>query len=60
MGQITTDDPIILIGGMEKTFLVPGWQFSWIIFYDKQKKLSNIKRGVEGVISAFSGPANFI
>lgn len=33
-GHATTDVPVIVIGGMEKTFLVPGWSLSWMIFFD--------------------------
>lgn len=33
-GHATQDVPVIVIGGVEKTFLVPGWGISWMIFVD--------------------------
>jgi aspartate/methionine/tyrosine aminotransferase len=35
--HVTKDVPVIIVGGMEKTFLVPGWSISWIIFADPTK-----------------------
>lgn len=36
-GHATKDVPVIVIGGFEKTFLVPGWGLSWMIFADPKK-----------------------
>jgi len=33
-GHIESDVPVIVIGGLEKTFMVPGWSLSWMIFFD--------------------------
>ncbi|KAL4434856.1 hypothetical protein ABPG74_021195 [Tetrahymena malaccensis] len=43
LGHATTDVPVIVIGGMEKTFLVPGWGISWMIFFDQNQKLKEVK-----------------
>lgn len=44
-GHLSGEDvPIITIGGIEKTLLVPGWGISWMIFNDPHKKLADIKR----------------
>lgn len=33
-GHATKDVPVIVIGGVEKTFLLPGWGISWMVFVD--------------------------
>lgn len=39
-GHMATDEvPVIVLGGLEKTFLVPGWSVSWMIFFDKVDRL---------------------
>lgn len=37
------DVPVLVLGGMEKTFLVPGWSVSWMIFFDKHDLLRDIR-----------------
>lgn len=49
-GQLVRDQPLICLGGMEKQFFVPGWQTSWIIFYDKLKRADKIKKAFANVI----------
>ncbi len=60
-GHLTTEEqPVVLIGGMEKTFLVPGWQLSWIIFFDKSGKLSAVRDTFANTVSLFNPPASFL
>ncbi|EGR29312.1 tyrosine aminotransferase, putative [Ichthyophthirius multifiliis] len=60
-GHFQQDDvPVVVIGGFEKTFLVPGWSFSWIIFFDKNYKLKNIKFGVDSIYQIFLNPCSFL
>ncbi|KRX05680.1 Pyridoxal phosphate-dependent transferase [Pseudocohnilembus persalinus] len=40
--EIVKDQPLILLGGMEKTFCVPGWCVSWAIFYDPKCQIKPI------------------
>lgn len=42
-GHLTTDVPVIVVGGMEKTFLVPGWGISWMIFFDEYRRLEEVR-----------------
>lgn len=40
-GHLTDDSySLVVVGGMEKTFLVPGWSMSWMLFFDKNKSLN--------------------
>lgn len=38
-GHIEHEVPVVVIGGLEKTFLVPGWGCAWTIFFDKNQRL---------------------
>ncbi len=39
--------PVICVGGLEKTFCVPGWSISWVLFFDnKYNQLAEIKKAV--------------
>lgn len=40
-GHLARNDvPVIVAGGLEKTFLVPGWSVSWLLFFDREDRLS--------------------
>lgn len=47
IGHVCEEQPVIVIGGMEKTFCVPGWCVSWMSFYDKYGKLKEIKEAIQ-------------
>jgi len=49
-GELAEDGPIICINGMDKMFFVPGWQTSWIIFYDRCQIAADIKNSFFNII----------
>lgn len=48
LGHLAGDLPVIVISGMEKNFMVPGWSISWMIFFDRKGLLKDIKNAVNG------------
>lgn len=45
-GELAGEGPIICLSGMEKIFFTPGWQISWMIFYDKNQLADDIKKAI--------------
>ncbi|CAD8141835.1 unnamed protein product [Paramecium octaurelia] len=45
-GELADEGPIICLGGMDKIFFTPGWQVSWMIFYDKNHYADAIKQAM--------------
>lgn len=56
----TEDVPVIIAGGLEKTFLVPGWSVSWLLFFDHAKRLDLIKRACVQLCDYLEGPSSFM
>jgi tyrosine aminotransferase len=52
--------PVIVLGGLEKTFLVPGWSVSWMLFFDPAKRLAEVKSACEKTAELFEGPCSFM
>jgi len=60
-GHLARNDvPVIVAGGLEKTFLVPGWSVSWLLFFDREDRLGEIKRACKITADLFEGPASFM
>lgn len=60
-GHLSTYEvPVIVLCGMEKTFLVPGWSISWMIFFDQANRLNEIKYSAKIISDLFEGPCSFM
>lgn len=60
LGHLTDDVPVVCLGGMEKIYLTPGWAIGWLLFYDKNGVLNEVKNGMGNVAQIFLHPTNFI
>lgn len=38
--------PVISIGGLAKQYLVPGWRLGWILIYDRNDILKDVREGI--------------
>lgn len=54
--------PVIVLGGLEKTFLVPGWSVSWMLFFDAapSHRLEALRAACITTASLFEGPCSFM
>ncbi|KAL4482470.1 hypothetical protein ABPG72_001446 [Tetrahymena utriculariae] len=60
-GHMATEKvPVIVLGGVEKTFLVPGWSVSWMVFFDKTDRLRQIRNAAVQLTDYFEGPCSFM
>jgi tyrosine aminotransferase len=60
LGELTDDVPIFTIGALSKMFLVPGWRVGWIMIYDKQNKLGEIREAINRIKNLLLHPPPFI
>ena len=59
MGAITKDIPIIVVSSLAN-YMAPGWRLGWMIFYDKDKLLSEIKVGCQTLTQIMLHPPSFL
>eukprot|EP01087_Luapelamoeba_hula_P003627 TRINITY_DN1342_c0_g1_i5.p2 TRINITY_DN1342_c0_g1~~TRINITY_DN1342_c0_g1_i5.p2 ORF type:complete len:399 (+),score=43.76 TRINITY_DN1342_c0_g1_i5:1387-2583(+) len=45
-GEVSEDVPVIVVGGIAKRYLVPGWRVGWIIIHDRDGRLEELKTGM--------------
>ncbi|KAK7483042.1 hypothetical protein BaRGS_00025705 [Batillaria attramentaria] len=60
MASLTNEVPILSCGGLTKRFLVPGWRLGWIIVYDQNGVLSEIRDGLASLSQRILGPNTLI
>ena len=49
LGHLTNDLPVVTMYGMEKIYLTTGWSIGWLILYDQNGVLSDVKKGMGNV-----------
>jgi tyrosine aminotransferase len=40
LGPLSIDVPILVVGGIAKVYLAPGWRLGWVIIHDRHKAFS--------------------
>ena len=60
LGLLSKNVPIITVGGISKQYLVPGWRLGWIILYNVNNKLNNIKKCITNLTTLLLGPNTLI
>lgn len=46
LASLTSEVPILTVGGIAKQYLVPGWRVGWILIHDRHKRLARITEGL--------------
>lgn len=60
MASLTNEVPILSCGGLTKRFLVPGWRLGWIVIFDRNNALSEIRRGLVSLSQRILGPNTLV
>ncbi|XP_063719814.1 tyrosine aminotransferase-like [Symsagittifera roscoffensis] len=55
-GQLSKNVPILIMGGMAKRWLVPGWRIGWILIQDRHNKLTYVRKGLKNLSQRILGP----
>jgi len=59
LGTIAKEIPVIVVGSLAN-YMAPGWRLGWMIFYDKNKILSDIKAGCQTLTQIMLHPPSFL
>eukprot|EP01097_Dermamoeba_algensis_P008150 TRINITY_DN5296_c0_g1_i1.p1 TRINITY_DN5296_c0_g1~~TRINITY_DN5296_c0_g1_i1.p1 ORF type:complete len:197 (-),score=37.48 TRINITY_DN5296_c0_g1_i1:104-694(-) len=46
LARFRGDVPVLVVGGMAKRFLVPGWRIGWLIIHDHLGYLNQVREGM--------------
>lgn len=60
LGELTTEVPVFLVGGLAKRWLVPGWRVGWIVIYDKLDLVKGIRDAIGKVKNIMLHPVTFL
>ena len=56
VAEFDTNVPRVIIGGIAKKFVVPGWRLGWLILMDKQQVCSDYLNGMIQLSTLIVGP----
>ncbi|CAO3593482.1 unnamed protein product [Absidia cylindrospora] len=60
MASLTTEVPILSVGGLAKKWLVPGWRVGWIVVHDRHHILDAVREGLLNLSQVVLGPNSVI
>lgn len=60
IAELTDTVPILVVGGIAKQYLVPGWRLGWILIYDKQGYFHEIRQGLARLATIILGPNTIV
>jgi tyrosine aminotransferase len=59
-GAESEDVPVIVVGGIAKRFLAPGWRLGWIQIHDRNNLLKEVKEGMYRLTQLILGPNTLV
>ncbi|XP_046856539.1 tyrosine aminotransferase-like isoform X5 [Xenia sp. Carnegie-2017] len=61
MGSLTKNVPVLVVGGIAKRFLVPGWRIGWIVIHDRNNSFGfKIRQALRRLCQVIVGPCSVI
>eukprot|EP00494_Astrolonche_serrata_P001546 UN01552 len=54
VGAVTTG-PVLLLSGLAKQYLAPGWRVGWIVMHDPENKLKEVRGGLTSLTQVILG-----
>lgn len=60
LASLSDQVPIIAVGGLAKQYLVPGWRLGWIMLYDRNDALRDIRIGYYKLSQLILGTSSLI
>ena len=46
VASLTSEVPVLSVGGIAKEFLVPGWRVGWILIHDRNDVFTEVRKGL--------------
>lgn len=60
MASVTDQVPVLSCGGLAKQYLVPGWRIGWILIFDKNDVLKDVRDGITRLTTLILGANTLI
>jgi tyrosine aminotransferase len=61
MASLTTEVPVLSVGGLAKKWLVPGWRVGWIVIHDRHDIFkASVREGLLNLSQVILGPNSVI
>ncbi|SAL96462.1 hypothetical protein [Absidia glauca] len=61
MASLTTEVPVLSVGGLAKKWLVPGWRVGWIVIHDRNDIFkASVREGLLNLSQVILGPNSVI
>ena len=57
---LTTTVPVLVIGGIAKQYVVPGWRLGWLVVHDRSECFKEIKSAILSLTTLILGPNSAI
>lgn len=55
-----TSGPVLLLGGLAKQYLAPGWRVGWILMHDPEDKMQDIRKGIVSLSQVILGANSLV
>jgi len=50
-----TQGPVLLLGGLAKQYLAPGWRVGWVVFHDPEDRMREVRSGIQSLTQVILG-----
>mmetsp|Transcript_21780 Transcript_21780/g.29972 ORF Transcript_21780/g.29972 Transcript_21780/m.29972 type:complete len:411 (-) Transcript_21780:29-1261(-) len=60
LASLSSEIPILAVGGLAKRFLVPGWRLGWITIHDRHSRFAEVKQGLKNLTTLILGACTLI
>lgn len=54
-GTVSKTVPVLVAGGLAKRWLAPGWRVGWILIFDKQNQMTQVRKGLKNLAQRILG-----
>mmetsp|Transcript_36802 Transcript_36802/g.80414 ORF Transcript_36802/g.80414 Transcript_36802/m.80414 type:complete len:381 (-) Transcript_36802:282-1424(-) len=55
--EVSEDVPILIVGGLAKQYMVPGWRIGWVCVHDRNDVFSDVRSGLHDLSTLTIHPA---
>lgn len=59
-GRVSKDVPVLVVGGIAKRYLVPGWRVGWVQIHDRNNVFEEVRQGLFKLATLILGPNTLV
>lgn len=60
LANLSTEVPILTVGGLAKQYMAPGWRIGWILIHDRHSRFAEVRTGLEQLATIILGPNSLL